>query len=187
MSNISGNTRVFIWFHDPRYPRIWVAGVNTTTNKLGEKLLKPILVDAANEAVAYEYSIALIMKRRFDSEGVMNPSIYEAKFSLTADGEEIAGHNRTAAPTADNRTIMYYRGYIFRPYVPSGWCMHLYDGPRQLESVKSDKIEDCYLRAEERNLLKFAEKAPEPPPVLEPERKVYAGPRVRPGDSHGTV
>jgi hypothetical protein len=181
MSNINGKTRVFIWFNDPRYPRIWVAGVTNVKNEFGETLLKPLLSDTASEAIGYEYSVALVAKRRFDSEGLLNPAIYEAKFSLTPDGEEIAGHNRTAAPTADNRTIMYYRGFIFRPYTPSGWCMHLYDGPRQLESIKSDKIEDCYLRAEERNLLKFAEKAPEPP-APEPEKKSYNGPRLRRGD-----
>jgi hypothetical protein len=181
MSHIGQNTRVFIWFHDPRYPRIWVAGVNTITNKLGEKLLRPVLVDSANEAVAYEYSIALIMKRRFDTEGVMNPSIYEAKFSLTADGEEVAGHNRTAAPDKDNRTIMQYKGVLVRPFIPRGWCVHLFDGPRQLESVKADTIEEAVDKVIERNQLKFAEKAPEPP-ALEPEKKVYSGPRVRPGD-----
>jgi hypothetical protein len=187
MSNISGNTRVFVWFTDHRYPRIWVAGVTNVKNKLGETLLRPLLVDTASEASAYPYSVALIMKRRFDTEGVMNPSIYEAKFSLTPDGEEIGGHNRTAAPDKDNRTIMQYKGVLVRPFIPKGWCVHLFDGPRQLESVKADTIEEAVDKVIERNQLKFAEKAPEQQPEPEPEKKVYSGPRVRPGDSHGTV
>jgi hypothetical protein len=184
MSYVSGKTRVFIWFTDYRYPRIWVAGVNTVTNPLGEKLLRPVLVDAANEAVAYEYSIALIMKRRFDSEGIMNPSIYEAKFSLTPDGESISagGHERTAAPDKDNRVVMQYKGVLVRPFNPHGWCVHLFDGPRQLESVKDDTIEGAVDKVIERNLLKFAERAPAPQQAPEPVKEVYSGPTVRPGD-----
>jgi hypothetical protein len=77
---------------------------------------------------------------------------------------------------------MHYKGVQVRPYVPRGWCVHLYDGPRQLESVKGYTIEEAVNKVIERGQLKFAEKFEEPAPeVTAPAPKKSFNGRVRPG------
>jgi hypothetical protein len=122
------------------------------------------------------------VKRRLESEGCVNPSLYLFHFSLTATGEEIATGNVTSAPDKDNRQIMQYRGLLVRPYIPRGWFVKMMDGPRELEPVKDDTIEGAADKVFERGLERFAEKAPEQPaPTPEPPvQKKYNG-RQRPG------
>jgi hypothetical protein len=93
------------------------------------------------------------MKRRFDSEGYLNPSIYETKFSLSAGNtsEEIAGGVRASAPTPDNRVITECKGLLVRPFNPRGWCVHLVRDGAQLESVKGETVEETADKVIERN------------------------------------
>jgi hypothetical protein len=186
MSLIGPSTNVFIFFHDPRYGRVWVADTELVRNKLGELVLKPILDDEARYAKPYRYDMAVIAARRFNSEGVMNSAIYQACFALTASNsaEEIASAQSTSAPDKDGRTVMHYKGILVRPYIPRGWCVHLYDGKMQLESIRGETIEEAVDKVIERNLTKFAEKytQPEPEPVAPSAPKNnYGGARVRPG------
>ena len=184
MSFIGPATTVYIFFHDPRYGRIWVADTELVRNKLGELVLKPELDDEARYAKPYRYDMAVIAARRFNTEGVMNSSIYQACFALSASNsaEEIASAPTTSAPDKDNRTVMIYKGILVRPYIPRGWCVHLYDGKMQLESVRGDTIEEAADKVIERNLLKFAEKYEQPESeVVAPSAPTnnYGGARVR--------
>jgi hypothetical protein len=180
MSLISSSTRVFIWwYHDDR--RVWLASHEQVRNNLGELILKPQLDNDPHFAVAIRYDLAQVFKRRFDSEGLLNPAIYQTHFSLTPEGEEIAsGVTASSAPDKDNRQIMMYRGLLVRPYIPRGWFVKLNDGPRQLEPVKDDTIEGAADKVFERGLERFAEKAPPPVPEPEPQtKKAFPGYRIR--------
>jgi hypothetical protein len=177
MSHVNGNTSVFIWLVQ-NGQRHWISKVdNIKDTRLDKLVLTPTLDDDPHLASSFSYQAALIIRRRLLEERPTR----DIRFALTPTGEEIATGGMNSAPDKDNRVVMHYRGFIFRPHIPSGWCLRLHDGPRQLESVRSDTIEDCYLRAEERNLLKFAERAPEPP-APEPVKEIYNGPVIRPGD-----
>jgi hypothetical protein len=190
MSNIGPNTNVYIFFHDPRHGRIWVQDTELILNQRGEKVLKPLLDDDPRYAKSWRYDIAVIAARRFKSEGVLNPHLYQACFTLSPSNsaEEIASASTTSAPDKDDRVVMQYKGVLVRPYIPRGWCVHLFDGPRQLESVKGETVEEAVDKVIERNQLQFAEKytQPEPEPVApsapaSPTAKHYEGHRVRPG------
>jgi hypothetical protein len=185
MSFIGPATTVYIFFHDPRYARVWVADTDLARNKLGELVLVPQLDSEAKEAKSWRYDMAVIAARRFNTEGVLNSSIYQACFSLSKDNnsEEIASAPTTSAPDKDNRTVMHYKGVLVRPYIPRGWCVHLYDGKMQLESVRGETIEEAVDKVIERNQLKFAEKytQPEPEVVAPPAPDKYNGHRMRPG------
>lgn len=183
MSAISGTTPVFLWvIHPQNGQRIWLHKTETVRNRNNDFVLKPIWDDEDRFAKSYQYSVALIVKRRLESEGVSSFAAHDVRFSLTPDGEQIASGSTTSAPTSDNRQIMHYRGVLVRPFNPRGWCVHLYDGPRQLESVKGDTIEDVVEKVFERNLQGKAEKAPTQPAPDPTKAAVTAGPRLRPGD-----
>jgi hypothetical protein len=185
MSFIGPSTNVYIFFHDPRYGRIWVADTELLRNNLGNLVLVPKLDDEARNAKPMRYDIATIAARRFNTEGVLNPSIYQACFSLSPDNsaEEIASAPTTSAPDKDDRVVMHYKGILVRPFIPRGWCVHLYDGPRQLESVRGDTVEEAADKVIERNLFKFAEKYTQPEPEVVPPAPTdsYGGARMRPG------
>jgi len=182
MSYINADTPVFVWFHDPRYGRIWLAGAENVRNNLGTLILKPLLTDDPHEAVSYPYQLALVMKRRFDTERYLNPSLYETKFSLTAgnSSEEIAGGS-TPSSTSDSRVITPCKGLLVRPYNPRGWCVHLVRDGAQLESVKGETVEETADKVIERNLFQYAEKAPAPPPPEPPRTQQAPSYRRRPG------
>jgi hypothetical protein len=182
MSYIGPSTKVFIWwYHLDR--RAWLAGHEQVRNQLGELILRPHLDDDPHAAIAVRYDLAQVFKRRLDSEGYLNPAIYQAHFSLTPEGDEIAtGVVASSAPDKDNRQVMTYRGLLVRPYIPRGWFVKMMDGPRELEPVKDDTIEGAADKVFERGLERFAEKAPQPAPEPElPTQKTknYEG-RLRP-------
>jgi hypothetical protein len=189
MSAINGQTNVYLWtYHPPNSgQRVWVAGTDTVQNRLGEKILNPILDTDPHAAESFRYDIAIIAKRRFESEGCIDPFLYSFHCSLTATGEEVAAGNTTSAPDKDNRVVMHYKGVTVRPYIPRGWCVHLYDGPRQLESVKGDTIEEAVDKVIDRGQLKFAEKfeqqQPESKVVPSAPKKSFNG-RIRPGSMY---
>jgi len=186
MSSINGQTNVYLWtYHPPNSgQRVWLAGTDTVQNRLGEKILKPVLDNDPHAAQSFRYDIAIIAKRRFESEGCIDPFQYSFHCSLTATGEEVASGNTTSAPDKDNRVVMHYKGVTVRPYIPRGWCVHLHDGPRQLESAKGDTIEEVVEKVIDRGQLKFAEKfeqqQPEPESVPSAPKKSFNG-RIRPG------
>jgi hypothetical protein len=185
MSHISGSTNVYIWTYHPPHSgqRAWVATAETVRNNLGQLILKAELDDDPKCAASFRYDVGIIAKRRFESEGYFNPAYHDFHFSLSPTGEEIASGNTTSAPDKDNRTVMIYKGIVARPYIPRGWCVHLYDGKMQLESVRGETIEEAVDKVIERNLLKFAEKyeQPEPEPAPSAPTNSYGGARVRPG------
>jgi hypothetical protein len=186
MNNIGPSTNVYIFFHDARYVRAWVADTELVRNVRGELVLNPILDDEARNAKAMRYDMAVIAARRFNTEGVINSSIYQACFTLSPNNsaEEFSSAPMTSPPDKDNRVVMHYKGVLVRPFIPRGWCVHLYDGKLQLESVKGDTVEEAVDKVIERNLFKFAEKfeQPEPEPVApSAPTKNYGGARMRPG------
>ncbi len=181
MSAISASTLVFPYFLDPQTgQRIWLTSAETRTTRDDRKILFPLMDDDQAAAKSFRYDLALIMQRRFREEG-LGPQ-YDLHFALNPTGEEVARSGVTSAPTADNRQVMTYKGLLVRPYIPHGWCVHLFDGPRQLESVKGETIEGAVDKVYERNLQTKAEKAPAPPAPEPPELEVARGPRLRPGD-----
>jgi hypothetical protein len=121
-------------------------------------------------------------KRRFDSEGYLNPSLYETKFSLSAGNtsEEIAGGS-TPSSTPDSRVITPCKGLLVRPNNPRGWCVHLVRDGAQLESVKGETVKETAEKVIERNLFQYAEKAPAPPPPEPPRTQQAPSYRRRPG------
>ncbi len=186
MPSINANTNVYIFFHDPSYVRVWVADVESIRNARGELVLKPTLDNDARYAKSWRYDTAVIVARRFNEEGVINSSIYQACFALSPSNsaEEIASAPPPQVPDKDGRVDMVYKGVVARPFVPRGWCVHLWDGPRQLESVRGDTVEEAVDKVIERSLLKFAEKHEVPPePETTPSSKPdkYNGHRIRPG------
>jgi hypothetical protein len=187
MSNNGPSTNVYIFFHDPRYGRVWVADTELVRNKLGVLVLKPILDNEGKYAKPWRYDMAVIAARRFNTEGVINSSVYQACFTLSPNNsaEKIASAPTTSAPDKDGRVVMQYRGLVVRPYIPRGWCVHLYDGKMQLESVRGETVEEAADKVIERNLFKFAEKFTQPEPeVVAPSakpKKDYGGHRMRPG------
>lgn len=185
MSYLGPTTKVFLWWHHPENgQRIWLAGHEQVRNNLGELILKPLLDDDPHFAVAVRYDLAKIYKRRFDSEGYFNPSIYQARFSLTPDGEEVAtGANTSRAPDKDNRQVMQFRGLLVRPYIPRGWFVKLKEGSREMDPVKDDTIEGAVDKVYERGLERFAEKCPDQPALsTEPTQNPYPGFRIRRAD-----
>ena len=189
MSNIGPSTNVYIFFNDSRYGRIWVSGTELIKNNLGELVLKPVLDDEARNAMSWRYDLAVIAARRFNSEGVLNPYIYQACFTLSPSNsaEEIASTPITSAPDKDNRVVMQYRGLLVRPGrdVKVGPCWYVKFPGITIESVRGDSPEDAVDKVFERNLQDKAEKYEVPPePVAPPaasSTKVYNGHRVRPG------
>jgi hypothetical protein len=185
MSSIGAATNVYIFFHDPRFGRIWVSDTEMVRNNLGNLVLIPKLDNDARNARSWRYDLAVIAARRFNTEGFLNSSIYQACFTLSPSdsAEEIASGSTTSAPDKDNRVVMHYKGVTVRPYIPRGWCVHLYDGPRQLESVKGDTIEEAVDKVIERGQLKFAEKfeQQQPEPKVVPSAKKPFNGRIRPG------
>jgi hypothetical protein len=184
MSSIGAATNVYIFFHDPRFGRIWVSDTEMVRNNLGNLVLIPRLDNDARNAKSWRYDLALIAARRFNTEGVLNSSIYQACFTLSPSdsAEEIASGSVTSAPDKDNRVVMHYKGIQVRPYNPRGWCVHLVRDGAQLESVRGETVEEAANKVIERNLFQYAEKYEQPAPevaALAP-KKSFNG-RVRPG------
>lgn len=192
MSAISGRTNVYLWSYHPPHSgqRVWVAGTETILNKLGEKVLKPLLDDDPHIAQSFRYDIGIILKRRLESEGCISPLLYSFHFSLSPTGEEVAAGNVTSAPTEDNREIMHYRGLLVRPGrdVNLGRCWYVKFPGTTIESVRGDSPEDAVNKTFERNLQDKAEKYEVPPePVVPPATNNYNGHRVRPGSLRDEV
>lgn len=184
MSYIGPSTRVYVWwYHQDR--RVWLAGHEQVRNRLGELILKPELDDDPHAALAVRYDLAQVFKRRLDTEDYLNPAVYQARFSLTPEGEEIAsGVTASSAPDKDQRQVMQHRGLLVRPYIPRGWFVKLTEGSREMEPVKDDTIEGAVEKVFERGLERFAEKIPtERPAPTEPlvSNNKYASGRLRPG------
>jgi hypothetical protein len=184
MSSIGAATNVYIFFHDPRFGRIWVSDTETVRNNLGNLVLVPQLDNEARNAKSWRYDLALIAARRFNNEGHLNPAIYQACFTLSPSdsAEEIASGPTTSAPQADGRVIMQYKGLLVRPFIPKGWCVHLKRDGTQLESVRGETVEEAVDKVIERNLFQYAEKFEQPAPevVAPAPKKSYNG-RMRPG------
>jgi hypothetical protein len=186
MSNISERTNVYLWTYHPPHSgqRAWVAETNLVRNNLGNLILKPELDTDPKCAMSFRYSVGVIAKRRFETEGYINPTNYDFHFSLTATGEEIATGNVTSAPIADGRTIMYYRGLIARPGVDvnHGRVWYVRFPGQAIEGIRGDSAEDAVNKTYERNLQHLAEAAPPPEPEVVPPAptKSYEG-RLRPG------
>jgi hypothetical protein len=161
---------------------VWVAGIDTVQNRLGEKILKPVLDNDPHAAQSFRYDIAIIAKRRFEFEGCIDSFLYSFHCSLTATGEEVASGNTTSAPQADGRVIMQYRGLLVHPGYGNAFWWVKFPGTA-IESVKGNTPEDAVNRVFERNLQDKAEKCaaqPEPEAVPSASRKPFEG-RVRPG------
>jgi hypothetical protein len=182
MSSIGPKTNVFIFFNDYR-GRIWLGGAHNFRNKRYELVLKPELFSEPSEARGFPYELAVVMKRRFDSEGVMDRSIYETKFTLApgTDTEEIATGQAKSAPDAKGREVTECRGLLVRPGYGNEFWWIKFPGTAR-ESIKGVTPEDAAEKVFERNLYQFAEKAPAPPPPPEPETVVQNVTRIRPGD-----
>jgi hypothetical protein len=128
------------------------------------------------------------MKRRFDSEGVMDPTIYETKFTLSRgrDSEEIATGHTASAPDAKGREVTACRGLLVRPgYGNEFWWVKM--PGTAIESIKGLTPEDAVEKVLERNLYQAAEKAPAPEPEPEQINEVQNEEqhRIRPGDLYG--
>jgi hypothetical protein len=184
MSSISAATNVYIFFHDPRFGRIWVSDTEMVRNNLGNLVLVPKLDNEARNAKSWRYDLALIAARRFNTEGYLNSSIYQACFALSPSdaAEEIASGSTTSAPDKDNRVIMQYKGLLVRPFNPKGWCVHLKRDGTQLESIRGETVEETVDKVIERNLFQYAEKFEQPEPEADPSapKKPFNG-RIRPG------
>jgi hypothetical protein len=192
MSHIGPSTNVYIFFHDSRYGRIWVSGTELIKSKFGEWVLVPTLDDEARNAKSWRYDLAVIAARRFNTEGYLNPSVYQACFTLSPSNsaEEIASATTTSAPSEDNRVIMQYRGLLVRPGtdVKYGRCWFVKFPGQQIESVRGDSPEDAVEKVYERNLQDKAEKfdAPPPEPIAPPATSKGEG-RTRPGGLYDKV
>jgi hypothetical protein len=178
MSLINSNTNVYIWLWQ-NGQRAWINKVDNVKDKRSDQwVLMPALDDDPAYATPYSYETALIIRRRL----LEDRPTRDIHFSLSPTGEEIASGSTTSSPDKDNRVVMQFKGVLVRPFIPRGWCVHLFDGPRQLESVRDDTIEGAVNKVIERGQFKFAEKAA-PEPLVAPElEKIHSGPRVRPGD-----
>lgn len=187
MSYISSNTSVFIWIHHPPNSgqRAWLGAYTTPRNQLGEIFLKPEFFDDPREAKSFKYEFALIVKRRLENEGYMNPNFYAFHFSLNPTGEEVAGGSTTSAPDKDGRVVMQYRGLLVQPGrdVNIGPCWFVKFPGQAIESVRGTTPEVAVDKTYERNLQHLAEQAPPP----EPEPEAPSAPttpfegRLRPG------
>jgi hypothetical protein len=187
MSNISPSTNVYVFFNDPRYGRIWVSDTKLLRNKNGDLVLVPELDSEARYAKAFRYDLAVIAGRRFNTEGVLNPSIYQAGFTLTPSNtaEEIGSGPTTSAPDKDGRVVMHYRGLLVRPGydVKTGACWHVKFPGQQIESVRGDSPESAVDKVFERNLQHLAERyeMPSEPPAPPAQPTNSDGARMRPG------
>lgn len=187
MSNISPTTSVYIFFTDPRYGRVWVANTKLLRNKYGDLVLVPELDNEARFAKSFPYESAVIAARRFNTEHVLNPDIYQARFTLVASNsaEEIAFGPTTSAPDKDGRVIMHYRGLLVRPGydVNTGRCWYVKFPNQTVESVRGDSPEAAVDKVFERNLQNLAEKytPTEPPVPPAATTNSYESARVRPG------
>jgi hypothetical protein len=185
MSNIGPSTTVYIFFHDPRYDRVWLASYEIVRNRLGDLIMKPELDADPRCAMSCRYEMAIIIKRRLETEGYLNPSIYEAHFSLTPTGDEVAAGNNTSAPDKDGRVIMQYRGLLVRPGhdVNHGRCWFVKFPGQGIESIRGNSPEEAVDKVFERNLQDKAEKydAPPPEPQAPPAQNPHNGYRLRPG------
>ena len=186
---IGPSTTVYCWIYNPPYSgqRIWLAAHQTVRNNFGDLVIKPEFDDDPREAMSMPYSSALIVKRRLESEGIINPGLYSIHFSLNPTGDPVAEGHTTAAPTEDQRVVMAYKGILVRPGVDvnRGRCWYVRFPQTTIESVKADTIEAAVDMVYERGLQDKAEQAP-PPPAPEdsgvPQNKYGAGVRIRPGE-----
>jgi hypothetical protein len=150
-------------------------------------VLVPDLDDEARHAKAFRYDLAVIAARRLNSEGVLNPNIYQAGFTLVPSdsAEEIASGATTSAPDRDGRVIMQYRGLLVRPGqdVKTGPCWYVKFPGQQVESVRGDSPESAVDKVFERNLQHLAEQYEMPPePQVPPAQPTNSdGARLRPG------
>jgi hypothetical protein len=173
MSNISPSTPVYLWVYHPPHSgqRAWLKSHEIVRNKLGDLVVLPTLDDDPATAVSMRYDLAVILKRRLETENVINAAAYSAHFSLSPTGEEVAGGNTTSSPTDDNRVVMSYRGILARPgiSVNHGRCWFVKFPGHAIESVRGATPEEVVNMVYERNLQGKAEQAP-PPPAPEPEQ-----------------
>jgi hypothetical protein len=184
VSNISPSTNVYSWvFHPPQSgQRAWIACYETVRNKLGELVVRPELDNDPANAMSLRYDLAIVLKRRLESENVIS-SLYQVRFSLNPTGEEVAGGNTTSAPTEDNRVVMAYRGILVRPGVSvnhgRAWFVRF---PGQaIESIRGESPEEAVDICYERGLQSRAEQAPQPPPAPpeQPAQTPHPGYRIR--------
>jgi len=185
MSNISSLTNVYVWFLNPRTgERVWVKKVDNIRDprRDNQLILTPTMDDEPQNATSFRYDFAIQMKARFASE---LPPQYDAHFSLSATGEEVARASSTSAPDRDGRQVMMYRGLLVHP----GWntrqncpCWFVKFPGHSIESISGDTPETAVNIAYERNLQNKAEQAPPPQPEPEPVVTKQFNGRVRPGD-----
>jgi hypothetical protein len=181
MSNISPSTHVFVWLLQQNGQRYWIKKVdNLKDPRLDKLVLTPTLDDDQAYASPFSYQAALILRRRLLED---NP-LRNVRFSLTPDGDEIATGGTNSAPDKDGRQILMYRGLLVHPgyNTRQGCPCWFVKFPRHaIESVSGDTPEQAVDRTYERNLQDKAEQAPAPQ-APEPEKKIYSGPVIRPGD-----
>lgn len=188
MSDIAATTPVFIWVSDLRTgKRLWVADTENVRNKRNDLVLKAALDNEDRFAKSFPFSLAIIIKRRLESEGLLHQS-YKISFSLSADGDPIALRENTRSSGEDKRVPMNYKGlnavpgFDTRNQTP---CWYVRFPDTNIESLRGATVEEAVDKVYERpDLLPHAERAPvqvqvEEPEEPKPKRKGY---RTRPGD-----
>jgi hypothetical protein len=185
MSDIAATTPVFIWVRDLETgKRLWVADTENVRNKRNVLVLKAALDNEDRFAKSFPFQLALVIKRRLESEGLLHQS-YKVSFSLSADGDPIALRENTGSSGDDKRVSMNYRGlqatpgFDTRNHTP---CWYVRFPGTAIESLRGATVEEVVDKAYERpDLLPHAERAPVQEEETEEPRKP-AGPRIRPGD-----
>ena len=193
MDTIRGDATCYIYFDsasDVR-GRLWVAGTETTRNRLGILVLEPLLNVEPRNAQPFTYETALIAVRRFTTEGVV-PVGYSTKIVLQNNDsapEVSAGIGIVCATQDDRRQPMHFRGLLAVPGrdVREGVeCWYVRFPGQSIESIRGSSPEEVIDRVYAMNLSHLAEvyEAPPSPPPQAPvqPRKNHGGHRVRPGD-----
>jgi hypothetical protein len=183
MSDVAATTPVFIWILNPETgKRIWVNDTETVRNNRNEFVIKPVWDDEDRFAKSFPFQLAIVIKRRLESEGLLNQS-YKICFSLSADGDPIAIRENHRSSEEDKRVSMAYRGLLAVPgfnTCDQTLCWFVRFPNQSIESIRGATPEEAVDNAYERNLQDKAEKAPVVEPVEIKPRKPE-GPRIRPG------
>lgn len=180
--SLSYDTKVFITAHYGG-TQYWLMSAENQRDNRGRLILQGRWSTSPADAKAMTLELATIYRRRFLEE-----THAETHFTLNASASApYVEEPNSATQGEDTRVPMAFRGILARPGIDtrSGtrvWFCKIFDGPSQLESIKSSSPEAVINRVFEMGLQDRAEKAPVPqaqPQQAAPVRP--AGPRLRPG------
>jgi hypothetical protein len=180
--SIAHNTRVFI-VATHNGTKYWLIKAENQRAPTGCLVLQGQWGSAA-QAQPVTMELGAVYKRRFLEE--TNCSV---QFTLSAsDSAPYVAESNSSTPSEDTRPpLEAHRGFLVRSGINTrtgerAYFCHLYEGTRQLESIRGDSPDDVVNKVIENGQQDRAEKAPmtaSAPQQAAPVRP--AGPRLRPG------